>query len=457
VLILAALQAIYKKATLRGRILRLIARDVHGSSASNHGREGLSYWEILVLAAVRLGCNLDYDRLQDLAENHRKLRHIMGIGDWDEQRSFSWRRIRDNICLLKPETIAAISDLVVAEGHRLNPEGATQARADSFVVETNIHFPTESSLLYDGLRKIIILCTQIANDLELSGWRQAKHLVKKIKKLDRNISSASRSKDPRKKKASEQLYRVLLKDTAKVLERAEVLLKQAECGSDSLLPLCGELPVFIERTRQVASTAYRRVILGEKVPNAEKLFSMFETHTQLYRRRKAAQENQFGRLVLVYEDGAGFITHHHVMTRDARDATVVVKQTRRVQDKLGGAIERISFDRGFDDPENYLKLLEIVKHVCLPKRSPKQFMRQLKNASEKFLEAHQSHAGVEAAISCVQSGNGLKRCRDRSETGFKRYVSLAILGRNLHVLGKLLIAQQSPDSNAAESRRKSVA
>jgi len=100
--ILRALQQIYSRPELRDQILDLIAQDVNPKSRDDLGREGMNYWQILVLAAVRLGCNLDYDKLQDLAEQHRALRHIMGIGDWREEQDFNWRRIRDNVCLLKP-------------------------------------------------------------------------------------------------------------------------------------------------------------------------------------------------------------------------------------------------------------------------------------------------------------------------------------------------------------------
>jgi len=186
--ILFALQHLHGDSDLRDEVLQLVAQDVNADSSPEHGREGFTYWHILVLAAVRLGCNFNYDRLQDLSENHRKLRHVMGVGDWDEDISFNWRRIRDNICLLKPETIAQISRLIVQEGHRLNPEAPTTARVDSFVVETDIHYPTESSLIWDGLRKITQLCFLVACDLELSGWRQYKHLQKKVKGLHLEVS-----------------------------------------------------------------------------------------------------------------------------------------------------------------------------------------------------------------------------------------------------------------------------
>ena len=118
--ILQALQHIYSQPNLRDEILDLIAQDVNGKSSSRWGREGLHYWEILVLAAVRLGCNLNYDKLQDLAEQHRALRHLMGIGDWDEKKTFDWRRIQDNLCKIRPQTIERINHLIVAEGHRLD-------------------------------------------------------------------------------------------------------------------------------------------------------------------------------------------------------------------------------------------------------------------------------------------------------------------------------------------------
>ena len=153
------LQHIYSTPKVRDSILKSIARDVNGKSSPKHGRRGLSYWEILVLAARGWDAVCDYDQLQDLAENHRALRQVMGIGDWEseqkDKRRFDWRRIESNITLLRPETIAEINQAIVEEGHRLEPKAAETVRGDSFVVETNIHYPTDSSLIADGLRKVL--------------------------------------------------------------------------------------------------------------------------------------------------------------------------------------------------------------------------------------------------------------------------------------------------------------
>lgn len=451
--ILRALQQIYGQPKLRDEILGLVAEDVNQDARDDVGRQGMDYWQILVLAGVRLGCNLDYDKLQDLAEQHRALRHIMGIGDWCDRCDFSWRRIRDNLCRLKPSTIEKISQLIVAEGHRLQPEAAKQTRADSFVMETNIHWPTESTLIRDGIRKIVELCMLLAGPLNLSGWRQAAHLLNKVRRLSRNIERISSRKGPQFRARLKREYRKLLKLSGKITQRARQLLQEAEASPWAACPQVQQLRVFLERTEQVRGTAHRRVLKGERVPNHEKLFSIFESHTQLYKRGKAGEPVQFGRLALIYEDAAGFITHTYLLGRDEQDREVIVPQTRIVQQRLNGAIEEASFDRGFHTPENQRELAKIVARPCLPKPGAKQAAAQAEQATVSFRRARQRHAGVESAIGALQAGNGLERSRDRTELGFERYLALGVLGRNLHVLGKLLIAQEDEHCEAARSQR----
>jgi hypothetical protein len=142
------------------------------------------------------------------------------------------------------------------------------------------------------------------------------------------------------------------------------------------------------------------------------------------------------------------------MPRAADDRSVVVPQTRLLQKRLGGRLRRASFDRGFHSPENQRQLAEIVMHPCLPMPGASQARQQEAEATVEFLQARQRHPGIESAINALQVGNGLTRCRDRSERGFSRYVQLAVLGRNLQVLGRILVAREDAHCRAAESRRK---
>jgi hypothetical protein len=456
--ILRAVQQVYSKADVSAAIMKLIEADVNLDTRKDCGRKGMDYWHIMVLTSVRLGCNFTYDHLHDLAENHSRLRAIMGIGEWDGETNFTWRTIRNNICLLKPSTIDAISQIIVAEGHAIVPEAVEQMRADSFVMQTNIHYPTESSLIRDGVRKIIEMCLERMTDQQLPGWRQHAYLWTSVKKLARQIDRMAAKKGADYVTKLKEPYRELLDKTQQIIAKARQLC------IDQLLPQAtpddvfgpNTLQAFIARTERVMNTAKRRVLLAESVPNSDKLFSMFEPHTQLYNRGKAGEPIQFGRQVLVFEDAAGFIVHGELMKRDDCDSGVAVEATRLLQRRFNNRIRRLSFDRGFHSPENQRLLSEVIPCLCLPKPGAKQSLKQMAAADDDFLEALQNHPGVESAIGALQSGNGMERCRDRSEIGFERYISLAILGRNLQTLGRLLIAKESPKSEAAFTRRKAA-
>jgi hypothetical protein len=253
-------------------------------------------------------------------------------------------------------------------------------------------------------------------------------------------------------------YRELLQKTKLVTQRARQFCETVGEPSPQPSDLLGPhtLQAFIVRTERVADTAQRRVMDGETVPNSDKLFSIFEPHTQLYKRGKAGQPIQFGRQVLVFEDAAGFIIRGTVMGRDEGDKEVAVRETKSLQQDFNNAVQRLSFDRGFHSPENQTELSPLVNHLCLPKPGAKQSAVQLRDADQPFLAAQQNHPGVESAIGALQSGNALKRCRDRSELGFERYLQLAILGRNLQTLGRMLIAKENADAAAGKSKRQAA-
>jgi IS5 family transposase len=455
--ILRALQHVYANRDLVDEVLRLIGDDISDGKRTDTGRKGMDYWHICVLAAARLGCDFTYDQLQDLAENHRNLRAIMAIGDCDETE-FHGKTIRNNICLLQPATIEKISQVIVGAGHALQPESIDKVRADSFVMNTDIHYPTESSLLYDGLRKIILMCVILAEEHGVNGWRQHEHLLNKVKKLNRKINRIASKKGPRYKERMKPIYRELLQKTALLTQRTRDLCTVIGQPSPQLTDMFGPntLQAFIVRTERIADTATRRVINGESVPNSDKLFSIFEPHTQLYKRGKAGEPIQFGRQVLVFEDTAGFIVRSVLMKRDEGDSQVAFRETTALQNEFDNRVKRLSFDRGFHSPENQTALSELVDNLCLPKPGVKQSAVQQSNADEEFRAAQKNHPGVESAIGALQRGNAMKQCRDHSEIGFARYMQLAVLGRNLLTLGRLLIRQEQENSPAALSRRKAA-
>jgi hypothetical protein len=460
---LRALQHLYSRSDFRNQALELVGKDILGDAAPDVGRDGMSFWQVLVLAAVRLGCNFTYDQLQDLAENHRALLQIMQVGSWEEA-SFDWRRIRDNICKVRPETIDRVNELIVAAGHELEPTAAERVRGDSFVAETNIHWPTESSLILDGLTKILLLAPAFAKALGVTGWRQHKSLLRKAQQAARAIVRVRKGRNfqQRLQCAYQQLFHIV----ELVLPRTQTLLDTSmeslpiDSDESSAVELCKkfqELVYWHSVTSHVYGTARRRIVEGKQVPNDDKLFSVFEPDTELIKRGKVPQPIEFGHSVLVIEDGVGFICHYRVLPLRTDDRSVLIPEMDQLQKRLGGRIRMASFDRGFHSPENQEKLAELLTHPCLPMPGAKQSARQEAQASVEFREARQRHPGIESAIGALQAGNGLERCRDHSSVGFKRYVALGVLGRNIWVLGKVLLAREHPKCNAAKTRRKLAA
>ena len=126
----------------------------------------------------------------------------------------------------------------------------------------------------------------------------------------------------------------------------------------------------------------------------------------------------------------------------------------QLQARMGGKIKSASFDRGFHTPDNQKQLAQIVTHPCIPKKGPVPGRQQQEQATVEFRQARQRHPGIESAIGALQAGNGQERCRDKGKRGYERYVGLGILGRNLHVLGKLLVAQDDAACLAGTSKRK---
>jgi transposase, IS5 family len=468
--ILRALQHVYADDALRRQLLALVGKDVNGSTNRRLGRRGLNYWEIAVLAATRLGCNLDYDKLQDLAENHRRLRQIMGIGDWQDDVDFDWRRIEDNLIKLRPETLKKISDLIVQAGHVLEPEAIASVRGDTFVVETNIHYPTESALIGDGLRKIVVAASELANAASLSGWRQGRHLLKKVRGLVRKIGQLSRAKAAGMNRLQPD-YKKLLGLAAHLLQRARALLQalgfapnpaafsldQVKQGTAPATSLEAQLLCHVILTEKICDNAQRRVLHGETVPNEEKIHSLFEPHTELIKRGKQPNPIQFGHNVLVIEDAIGFVVDYQVVGKGMLDQDLVVPVMKKLQKRFAGKIQSASFDRAFHTPENQEELANIVKHPCIAAKGQDQGRSQHQKGTVAFRKARQNHPGVESAIGALQAGNGLKRCRDRSQRGYERYVALGIVGRNLQTLGKLLLARERADCQAAKSKRQRAA
>ncbi len=410
--ILIGLQRIYKKRELLSQILDIIKKDILGGKSEDHGTQGLYYWEILVLSAVRHGCNLDYDALHDLANNHRNLREMMGLGYMD-RKQYSRSAIQENIAKISDETIEKISDLVIAEGHAIFPKAIEKVRGDSFVVQTNIHHPTDANLILDGITRMLSLVSRIAGALSIVGWRKHEYNRCRAKKLIRSIQRAARSKRKNKDEKLKGLYQELTEfvqtitcrckdtiDTAQKIKRRKAIVVNM---------MISELEDCIAFTEKQCALAYRRVILDEKIPHDEKVFSYFEPHTELINRGKTPYPIEFGHRVLVIQDRAGFILKSFIMDHTTDDK-VLIPEMKKLQEQYRGKIKSASFDKGFWSPQNWSELEKIVTLACLPKKGKRNKEESEREGAPEFGKMRRWHAGIESAIHALGSGNGLALC-----------------------------------------------
>lgn len=451
---LRALQHIYSKPRLRDAVLELIEKDVLGGRRSDRGAEGLAYWEVQVLAAVRHGCHLDYDALHDLANNHKKLRAIMGIGPLEQEKHYKYRRIHENVSKVKSATIEAISALVVDAGHKLVPWAIEAVRTDTFVTQTNIHYPSDESLLVDGVRKLWQLGAALAREHGVAGWRDHRYWQKKAKKIARKIQKTRRGRTSNREERQKSLYTELLGVALEVLQRAGDLVGHVGVADVKSMAGVVELEYYMDKTSYVCELAKRRVIEGEQIPNKEKIFSIFEPHTELIKRGKQPDIPEFGHRVYTVEDRAGFVVDFAVLDKGVTDEKVAVERMQALQERMDNRIERASFDRGFWKPKNLTELQKIMKVACLPKKG---YLRQEdaeRESSAEFVKMRLWHAGIESGIHALMATSGLDRCPDKGSEGYKRYVALGVLGKNLRVLGSILLKRDRKRLRKLKKRKK---
>ena len=186
--------------------------------------------------------------------------------------------------------------------------------------------------------------------------------------------------------------------------------------------------------RQIDQTR-RRVILGEIIPHSEKVFSLFQPHTEWISKGKAGVPVELGVKVCIVEDQHRFIVHHQVMQNQTDDqvALEMVSQARQRFPRLNAC----SFDKGFHSPANQSALKEQLERVVLPRKGKLSRQAQQEEQAPDFVKARRAHSAVESAINALEV-HGLDVCPDHGIDGFKRYVALAVLARNIHRIGAMV-------------------
>ena len=442
-MILLGLQHIYTTLPLRKAVFKILEEVIPHKEAdetvnlvavdANKGRPGMDQWCILVLGTLRLGSGADYDRIQELANQHRTLRMMLGHGLFTTDKDYRLQTLKDNLALFTPEIMARINVEVIRAGYQLldlDIHSLIRGRCDSFVLKTDVHFPTDITLLYDAIRVLIRDCVYWSKDYALPEWRQHQCNLRRFKALYRKIQKLrhSTSKDESKKRGKEvkicdahQAYIDLAQFYLNRVARSVELLKNTHKVPGVLL---ADLSIFSQHVDRQIDQIKRRVIEGEKIPHAEWIS-----------KGKAGVPVELGIRMCIMEDNHGFILHHRVMKKETDDK-IALEMVNATQVNFP-SFNACSFDKGFHSLENQRQLKDKLKQVVLPKKGRLSSADKVREYDEEFVQAKKKHSAVESAINALQV-HGLNKCPDQGIEGFERYAALAVLSRNIQRIGCII-------------------
>ena len=307
------------------------------------------------------------------------------------------------------------------------------------MVETNVHYPTDIYLLLDAMRKTITLTADYARVTGLGGWRQSVYNYRQVKRAHRKTQKMKRSssRDALKKAKRQQeivkAHRDYLSVAGQFVRKSrQTLAAEAVDMGLPTLAKAVEIQTYIQHAERQMEQIDRRVIHGETIPHEEKVFSVFQPHTEWISKGKAGVPVELGLKVCIVEDTDGYLLHHRVMQQQSDDQ-IAIELIAETQARYP-ALRVCSFDKGFHSPSNQIELAKKLDRVVLPKKGRCNKIEQERQNSEAFKRSRRQHSAVESGINALEV-HGLDRCLDHGLHGFKRYVALAVVARNIQKLG----------------------
>jgi len=321
-----------------------------------------------------------------------------------------------------------------------------------------VHYPTDINLLFDAIRKVITLIARLSEEYGLFGWRQYVYNIKTIKSIFWHTQKLKRStsKNPQKKekrnKIIAQAHQFYIDTVSAFLQKVDGTLESLRKHGVNKSELA-DTESFIAHAKRQINQIKRRVIEGETIPHGEKVFSVFEKHTEWICKGKAGVPVELGVKVCVVEDSYGFILHHKVMQNET-DEKVAVSIVKETQERFP-EFKTCSFDKGFYSSSNKEELAKLLDLSVLPKKGRLSEKDKEIEHSEEFIKARRKHATVESGINALEV-HGLDRCPDHGIHGFKKYVALAVVARNIQKLGSLIQKKQSKSHVLQEIRKKTA-
>ena len=423
-------------------MIERVRRDlVRGLRNPGSGRKGLTAQQVLRSLVLKRVKNWDYRELRERIADGLTLRQFTDFYCNPVPKHDAFQR---GVNRLTPATLKAVNALLIRAAVDLGLEDGTKLRVDTTVVQTDIHHPTDNTLLWDVVRVMTRLVGQLAKVLEC---RCIKGFRNRTRSARRRMQEIQRLTPRQRQERQIGKYRELIGIATEVVNGARVVLELTGKlrGRDMFADMAtAGLRKRIEHHCDLGSLvidqARRRVLEGEQVPNSEKIYSIFEPHTDLIIRGKVRTPVEFGHKVFLAESAQGLITQYEVLNGNPVDEIHVVPSLKRHIRGFGCAPQLYSSDRGFYSERNLASCeRDGVTVVCIPQRGGKRTPeREAYEKSADFKQGQRFRAGVEGRISVLFRGRGMKRCLAEGDQRFELWVAAAVLANNLMRIATLL-------------------
>jgi IS5 family transposase len=413
-------------------------------NSRTRGREGTPAEVVLRMLVLKHVKNWSFATLEWETRSNLTYREFTRVRDKKVPDAKTMVRARQ---ALGPETMERINARLVQMAVDNKVARGRKMRIDTTAVETNVHYPTDSSLLGDGVRTITRKIGQI-NEMVGDGALKIRNRLRSVKRQVIDIAKAARARSEQSKEKKVGSYKKLLSATKKVIREAEAVVKQAKKRAktkalatkrDAVLKAVAAVAVVMNLTRTVVEQTRARII-KEDTHYEGKVTSIFEPQTEIIRRGKAGKPTEFGKMVKIQEAENQVITSYEVFDTRPADNEILTDAIDAHKEVFGSVPDLLAADAGFYSADNIAAATEAgVSKVCIPNKKGTSTEERKRRRQKWFRRGQRWRVGCEGRISVLKRRHGMNRSRYRGMDGMKCWVGLAVFSDNLINISQAMV------------------
>jgi transposase, IS5 family len=412
---------------LPSSVWEAVHRDLVGEASRKRGRKGMSAEQVVRVMVVKQLTKVSYEKLSYLLLDSRGYDGFCGL---PKAKRFSASTLQSNVSRVRAESLELLNRAMMQIAKAEGIESGEKLRGDTTNIETDIHPPTDSSLLGDTNRVLIRLMKQAHEAYGIEFVNHGRRAKKRVYAITY----------PKKKEDRKALYRDLLKVTGWTIGAARQVMVELRSRNDMMADaIAAELERFCALGLRVVDQTTRRVIDGKSLPPDEKLVSIFETHTDIL--VKGARKVEYGHKVSLSTGASGLVTDVMVLKGNPGDVTLTKTIVERHVEIFGRAPRQVAFDGAFASQANLASIKEIGARDVVFGKPCGLGIHEMAKSTWVFKCLRNFRTAIEGTISFLKRCFGLARCTWRTFKGFKSYVWGSVVTANLLMLARHRLAR----------------